>query len=118
MKELEKIIKTTPLGLRPMLKLYSTFKGGYLCCECKGFVRPIPWKDWGLSHYSFNKYGIGLSYECDNMAKTLLHEALHIKYENASEVEIELNTNKYWQDLPLRKVCQQRIVTKLGELNV
>lgn len=117
------IIENTPISLRRRFKRYNNLTGEmhYL----RGMSDIIPYRVNGMGDmvdkHGWSEYGIVLSYECDccdNMAKTLLHEALHIKYWNTpsmDEDKINELTEVYWNTYPtIRKVAVKRLVYELG----
>ena len=105
-EKLIKIMEETPLAIRPMLNFFTS-KYQY---DVKGVVLRIPYAFEGIS-----SFGIGLSYECDNMGKTLVHEAMHICNQDHSEDSIRKLTSEYWRIPEVRKSAQNVIVNKLGE---
>ncbi len=123
-EDLVDIIKNTPLALRPLIKQYKALPGTnqYLECVCMGITRRMPWRKIGASFVvdtlGFNEYGIGLSYNCDDMPETLLHEALHVRYNSLEELDIIHLTEFYSNNERLRKACQKRVIERLGELNL
>lgn len=107
--DLVKIMKETPLALRPTIKIQQPLSGGfYDVYLVKGLTLDTPWEG----------KGIALSYECDNMTETLVHEALHIKFPTYEENKIILLTKEFYKNNNIRKTAQKRIVDKLTEYEI
>jgi len=115
MKDLFRIIEETPIAVRPLIQRYYTGPDGQVTIiTSRGIVLKIPWKDVGAEKLGFSEYGIGLSYNCDNMGKTLVHEALHIKYPQMTENNVEFLTQVYWNKYPtLRQAAVRRVIIEL-----
>ena len=101
-KDLIGIIDETPLALRPSIIIPKNKIEAYFVM---GFTMNTPW----------GGKGIALAYECDNMTKTLVHEALHIQYPILEETDIEGLTEEFFNIMDVRKASQRRIVDKLNE---
>ena len=101
-KDLIGIIEETPLALRPSLIIPKNKIEAYFVM---GVTMNTPW----------GGKGIALAYECDNMTKTLVHEALHIQYPILEETDIEGLTEEFFNIMSVRKASQKRIVDKLDE---
>jgi len=114
---LVKIIEDTPVAIRPLITVYKKLGNSfnYLKYECRGITQKIPYPQWVIDKFNFSKYGIGLSYECDNMTKTLVHEAIHIEYNDATENEVIQLTELYYEVPIIRKAAQKRVVYELGK---
>jgi hypothetical protein len=106
MKKLIEIISECPVALRGIVTLRKETSNGYNIYQAKGLTLKTPFP-YG--------HGIALSYECDNMGKTLLHEALHIARPQYREEVIESLTECMWKYQILKKECQKRIVYELGK---
>lgn len=103
------IIRETPLALRPTIKIQKHLSGGFYDIHLvKGLTIDTPW----------GGKGIALSYECDNMSETLVHESLHIKFPSYEENKIILLTKDFYKNDKIRKTAQKRIVDKLTEYEI
>jgi len=110
------ILENSPLAIRPMIRMYKQLQGNsYFVLECKGLVREFTFPYKGIM---MRNKGIGLSYECDNMPKTLTHEGLHIMYPAKEEDEIERLTEVYHNIPKVRELSRKLIVEKLGEYDL
>ena len=55
------------------------------------------------------KYTV-INYDCDDIAKTLLHESIHHYYGGTDEWYVEQIENLLWDKPEFRKSCQNKIV--------
>lgn len=72
----------------------------------------------GMSVSSERYKAIALNYTCDDVANTLLHECVHLKYPTMEEYNVEILTDELWKDKEIRKAAQNRIVKEYGKLNL
>lgn len=108
-KGLVHIIENCMLALRKDIFAYTP-EG---IKNVRGVTVKLPYADL---FPTFQKYGVVLNQDCDNMGETLVHEALHIKYPDMSESAVDDMMKTYWNKYPtVRKAAQQRVVEKLGE---
>lgn len=69
-----------------------------------------------LRNKNMNYYCIPLSLNCDNMAETLLHEAIHLFNSELTESSVNKLTSFYWNEcLEYKKLVQKRLVYELGK---
>lgn len=105
-KQIKNILDKTPIALRPIVRInrYDSRNNMRIVYQCKGLVL----------QGSNGMHGVALSYECDNMAKTLLHECLHISDLAAKEDDVEIATQYLWRtNKYVRDIMQERVVKEL-----
>ena len=109
-KNLISIIENTPLALRPTIKIKNLLGEGFHDIYLvKGLTMETP----------LGEKGVALSYECDNMTETLVHECLHVLYPTLSEKDVVKWTDMYYNTFPdVKRASQKRIVNKLNEYEV
>ena len=56
-----------------------------------------------------------LGYKFDNMGETFVHECLHLKFPEMSEVNVERLTLPFWNEPLVRKVARERLIDALGK---
>jgi len=62
--------------------------------------------------------GIALSYNCDNMTETLIHECIHYCDTELTEPIVERLTKKYVDDVDVRGASQKKIVELCGKYDI
>lgn len=107
-KDLETILKEIPILLAPTISI--TRGNNNLIAE--GMAIQKSRKDGSIMKYTV------LNYQCDDIARGLLHESIHHYYGGTDEWYVEQVENKYWQDLKYRKLCQDKIVELCGRFEL
>ena len=99
-KHLEKIIKEIPILLVTSIEISR----GDKVCTAEGMAVQRTREDGSILKYT------ALNYNCDDIAKGLLHESIHHYYGGTDEWYVEQLENIYWEKLEYRKLCQDKIV--------
>ena len=107
-EDLEKILNEVPILMSNYLKGYD--KGELRTAE--GMVIQKLRDDGSIMKYTV------INYNCDNMAKTLLHESIHHYYGGTDEWYVEQVEKLIWKLPEHRKLCQDKIVELCGRYDL
>ncbi len=61
------------------------------------------------------KNDIHLAYKWDDMGKTLAHEALHLRFPDMEEPNVESLTLPFWNETIIRKAAQKKLIKVLDK---
>lgn len=115
-KDLIKLIEEIPLVLQPELKLVRRLKNSNSGLATYANYAELTYR--GAVRRCYDKYVIGLAFEFSNMGETLVHEVLHIRFQEVEDEGIKELTKDYWANPEVRKASQKRIVQRLGDYNL
>ena len=99
-----KTIEETIVALNPLI---------VLAVEKRGKRRIHVYRGLALRVDNGEK-GIILSYDCDNMGQTLVHEALHVAYPMFKEYMVEKLEDILWNYKDVKKAAQKKVVEAFG----
>ena len=106
--DLKTILKEIPILLVPEISMIR----GNKILTAEGMAIQKTKKDGSVMKYT------ALNYNCDDIAKGLLHESIHHYYGGTDEWYVEQLENIYWKEPKYRKLCQDKIVEMCGEYDL
>lgn len=107
-KDLVKILKDVPILLTPEI---SMTRGGK-SYTAEGMAVQKAREDGSVMKYT------ALNYNCDDIARGLLHESIHHWYGGTDEWYVEQVEKIYWEKPEYKALCQRKIVRLLGLENL
>lgn len=106
-KDLEKISKEIQILLVPQIEI----RNGKDIWIAEGMAVQKTKKD-KIINYTI------LNYNCDDIAKGLLHETMHHYYPTAEEIDIKIFTDLLWKKPDYKSLFQDKIVKILGDYDL
>ena len=107
-KDLKTILEEIPILLVPQIEI----RNGKDLWIAEGMAVKKTQKDQTILNYTI------LNYNCDDMAKGLLHESLHHYYPTAEEIDIDIFTELLWKKREYQKLFQGKIIEILGDYDL
>lgn len=104
-KDLTKILKEIPILMVPVIAVQRN--SGTWTAEGMAIQKM---RDDG----SVMKYTV-INYNCDDVARGLLHESIHHYYGGTDEWYVKQVENLMWKKSEFRKPCQNKIIELCGE---